>query len=43
MAERTDSAGGEIIDKGEFVRGEPYVFFKDPDRYEIEVWYELIQ
>ena len=42
MAERIDSAGGEIIDKGEFVPGEPYVFFKDPDGYEIEVWYELI-
>ena len=43
MAERIDSAGGEIIDKGEFVPGEPYVFFKDPDGYEIEVWYELMQ
>jgi catechol 2,3-dioxygenase-like lactoylglutathione lyase family enzyme len=43
MAQRIDSAGGEIIDKGEFVPGEPYLFFKDPDGYEIEVWYELIQ
>ncbi len=43
MAERIDSAGGEIIDNGEFVPGEPYVFFKDPDGYEIEVWYELMQ
>ncbi len=43
MAERIDSAGGEIIEKGEFVPGEPYVFFKDPDGYEIEVWYELMQ
>jgi predicted enzyme related to lactoylglutathione lyase len=43
MAERIVSAGGEIIEKGEFVPGEPYVFFKDPDGYEIEVWYELIQ
>jgi len=43
MEERIKSAGGKIIDKGEFVPGEPYVFFKDPDGYEVEVWYELIQ
>ena len=30
-------AGGEIIDKGEFIPGSPYVFFKDPDGYEVEV------
>ena len=30
------------IDKGEFVSGEPYIFFKDPDGYKIEVWYELV-
>jgi catechol 2,3-dioxygenase-like lactoylglutathione lyase family enzyme len=34
-------AGGLIKEKGEFVAGEPYVFFNDPDGYEIEVWYEL--
>ena len=33
-------AGGKIIDKGNFVPGSPYVFFKDPDGYEVEVWYE---
>jgi predicted enzyme related to lactoylglutathione lyase len=43
IAERIKSAGGNIIDKGEFVPGEPYIFFKDPDGYELEVWYELIQ
>ncbi len=37
------NAGGTITDKGEFVAGEPYVFFKDLDGYEVEVWYELIQ
>jgi len=42
MAERIQSAGGEIISKGEFCPGEPYIFFKDPDGYEVEVWYELI-
>jgi predicted enzyme related to lactoylglutathione lyase len=37
------NAGGRIIDKGEFVPGEPYVFFKDLDGYEVEVWYELLK
>jgi catechol 2,3-dioxygenase-like lactoylglutathione lyase family enzyme len=36
-------AGGKIIDKGEFVQGSPYIFFKDPDGYEVEVWYELLE
>jgi catechol 2,3-dioxygenase-like lactoylglutathione lyase family enzyme len=36
------SAGGKIKESGEFVTGEPYVFFYDPDGYEIEVWYEKI-
>ena len=35
------AAGGSIRDKGEFVPGEPYIFFTDPDGYEVEVWYEL--
>lgn len=35
-------AGAEIIEKGEFVPGSPYIFFKDPDGYVIEVWYELL-
>ena len=42
MAKRIKSAGGTIIDKGEFVPGEPYIFFKDPDGYEVEICYELI-
>ncbi len=37
------SAGGVIVDKGEFLPGSPYVFFKDPDGYELEVWYELLE
>jgi catechol 2,3-dioxygenase-like lactoylglutathione lyase family enzyme len=36
------AAGATILDQGEFVPGSPYVFFTDPDGYEIEVWYELI-
>jgi catechol 2,3-dioxygenase-like lactoylglutathione lyase family enzyme len=35
------AAGGEIREHGEFVPGEPYVFFSDPDGYEVEIWYEL--
>ena len=35
------AAGGVIRDHGEFVPGEPYVFFTDPDGYEVEIWYEL--
>ena len=36
------NAGGKIIETGEFVPGEPYVFFYDPDGYEIEIWFENI-
>jgi catechol 2,3-dioxygenase-like lactoylglutathione lyase family enzyme len=43
MAKRITSAGGTIIGKGEFVPGEPYIFFKDPDEYEVEIFYELIE
>lgn len=35
------AAGGVITDTGEFVPGEPYVFFKDPDGYLVEIWYEI--
>lgn len=34
-------AGGTILNQGEFVPGEPYLFARDPDGYEIEIWYEL--
>jgi catechol 2,3-dioxygenase-like lactoylglutathione lyase family enzyme len=40
-ARTIEQAGGRITHRGEFVAGEPYVFFKDPDGYEVEVWYEL--
>ncbi|MES2648934.1 MAG: VOC family protein [Bacteroidota bacterium] len=42
MVEKIIVSGGIIIDKGTFVPGSPYVFFKDPDGYEVEVWYELL-
>jgi catechol 2,3-dioxygenase-like lactoylglutathione lyase family enzyme len=35
------ASGGTVLQQGEFVAGEPYVFFKDPDGYEVEIWYEL--
>jgi catechol 2,3-dioxygenase-like lactoylglutathione lyase family enzyme len=35
------AAGGTIKEHGEFVPGEPYVFFLDPDGYEVEIWYEI--
>ena len=41
IAERVKKAGGTILDKGEFCPGEPFIFFHDPDGYEVEVWYEL--
>jgi catechol 2,3-dioxygenase-like lactoylglutathione lyase family enzyme len=34
-------ANATILEHGEFVPGEPYVFFRDPDGYRVEIWYEL--
>ncbi len=42
IIDRVKKAGGKIMDQGEFCPGAPYVFFTDPDGYQIEVWYELI-
>lgn len=42
MENKIRQAGGVITDQGEFVPGSPYIFFKDPDGYEVEVWYELL-
>jgi GNAT superfamily N-acetyltransferase/catechol 2,3-dioxygenase-like lactoylglutathione lyase family enzyme len=39
---RIVAAGGKIVGQGEFVKGSPYIFFKDLDGYEVEVWYELL-
>ena len=39
-ARAVDEAGGTITRRGEFAPGEPYLFFKDPDGYDVEVWYE---
>jgi catechol 2,3-dioxygenase-like lactoylglutathione lyase family enzyme len=40
-AAAVERAGGRILQRGEFVPGEPYLFFADPDGYEVEIWYEL--
>jgi len=40
IKEKLQQLQAEILDSGEFVPGEPYIFFLDPDGYEIEVWYE---
>ena len=42
IVSRLKELGAAIIDQGEFVKGSPYVFFRDPDGYEVEVWYELL-
>ena len=42
MLKKVVEAGGTIIDKGEFVPGSHYIFFKDLDDYTVEVWYELL-
>lgn len=33
--------GATIVSHGEFCPGEPYVFLRDPDGNEVELWYEL--
>lgn len=43
IVDKVKKAGGIIIKRGEFLPGSPYVFFKDLDGYEVEVWYELLQ
>jgi catechol 2,3-dioxygenase-like lactoylglutathione lyase family enzyme len=39
--EAIKAAGGKIRSHGEFCPGEPYVFFSDPDGYDVEIWYEI--
>jgi len=39
-AEAVRNAGGEILESGEFVPGEPYLFARDLDGYRIEIWFE---
>jgi catechol 2,3-dioxygenase-like lactoylglutathione lyase family enzyme len=39
-AKAVEQAGGTIRSRGEFCPGEPYIFFSDPDGYEVEIWFE---
>jgi len=34
------AAGGTLIRRGEFAPGLPYAYVRDPDGYEIELWFE---
>ena len=34
------AAGGTVTSRGEFGSGLPYAFVRDPDGYEIELWFE---
>jgi catechol 2,3-dioxygenase-like lactoylglutathione lyase family enzyme len=36
-----ERAGGTVLDQGEFCPGEPYLFFRDLDGYEVEIWHEI--
>ena len=36
-----ERAGGKVLSHGEFCPGAPYLFFSDPEGYEVEIWYEL--
>ena len=42
LKQKVVRAGGTIKDEGAFVPGSPYIFFLDPDGYEVEIWYELL-
>jgi catechol 2,3-dioxygenase-like lactoylglutathione lyase family enzyme len=42
IIQRILSAGGTISSRGEFIPGSPYVYFKDPDGYLVEIWYEYL-
>ena len=39
-ATAVEDAGGKVLERGEFVPGEPYIFASDPDGYRLEIWYE---
>ena len=35
-----EAASGTVAESGEFAPGQPYVFARDPDGYQIELWFE---
>ena len=42
LRQAVEAAGGKVKDAGEFEPGAPYLFFDDPDGYEVEVWFEKV-
>jgi len=38
--DEVERAGGKLLRRGEFSPGYPYAYVADPDRYEVEIWYE---
>jgi catechol 2,3-dioxygenase-like lactoylglutathione lyase family enzyme len=40
-ATEVKAAGGSVLRRGEFCPGEPYLYARDPDGYEVEIWFEL--
>ena len=40
VVDRIGIAGGSVLHTGELCEDEPFVFLKDPDGYELEVWFE---
>lgn len=35
-----ERSGGKLLSRGEFCPGCLYAYAADPDRYEVEIWYE---
>jgi catechol 2,3-dioxygenase-like lactoylglutathione lyase family enzyme len=40
VLQRVLAAGGTLIQRGDFGNHQPFAFVRDPDGYEIELWYE---
>ncbi len=42
LAAAVQHAGGSVRETGEFRPGMPYVFARDPDGHEVEIWFEPV-
>lgn len=40
IVDRVVAAGGTVLRRGDFGAQQPFVFVRDPDGYEIEIWHE---
>ena len=40
LASAVEAAGGTVLGSGRFKGGEPFCFARDPDGYEIELWFQ---